>query len=156
MPIPPEDTRPDSWQRFFASTANNVAWQLAELPATDVDVRQLLNAAHAAAWHWESAGNELNHMRALMLLAQAHALAGLGTTALRFADQMRSYFLGGQNTPDWEIAFVHVIHAHAACVAGAAGQHASSYAEATRAVAEVGDAQDREVVLRIFRQVPAP
>lgn len=156
MPIPPEDTRPDSWQRFFASTANNVAWQLAELPATDVDVRQLLNAAHAAAWHWESAGNELNHMRALMLLAQAHALAGLGTTALRFADQMRSYFLAGQNTPDWEIAFVHVIHAHAACVAGAAGQHASSYAEATRAVAEVGDAQDREVVLRIFRQVPAP
>jgi hypothetical protein len=156
MPKPPDDTKPESWQRFFASSANNVAWQLAELPATDVDVRQLLNAAHAAAWHWESAGNELNQMRALMLLAQAHALAGLGTTALRFADRMRSYFLATQDTPDWEIAFVHVIHAHAACVAGAAGQHASSFAEATRAVGEVADAEDRELVQRIFRQVPAP
>ena len=156
MPRSPEDTRSDSWHRFFASTANNFAWQLAELPAREVDLRELLNAAHAAAWHWQSAGNELNHMRALMLLAQAHAMAGLGSTALAYADEMRSYFLAEPSTPDWELAFVHTIHAHAASVAGSAEQHAHSYAQAAKAVRAIASAEDRDIVERVYRHVPVP
>jgi hypothetical protein len=58
MPRSPEDTSPESWHRFFAATASNFAWQLAELSAREVDLRELLNAAHAAAWHWQSVGDE--------------------------------------------------------------------------------------------------
>ena len=152
----PENTTPESWHRFFAATANNSAWALAERPARDVDLRELLNAAHASAWHWQAVGNELNRMRALMLLAQAHAVAGLGKTALAYADEMRSYFLAAPKTPDWELAFVHAIHAHAASAAGSAEQHARSYAEAAKAVAAIVDAEDKEIVERTFRHVPAP
>src|SRR5262245_21827739 len=90
MPGSPDDLKPTSWHRFFAAAANNRAWELAELQAREVDIRELLNAAHAAAWHWQAVGNELNRMRALMLLAQAHAMAGLGTSALAYANEMRS------------------------------------------------------------------
>jgi len=153
---PPEGTDPESWHRYFASTANNLAWQLVELPASEVDLRELLNAAHAAAWHWQAAGNELNRMRAVMLLAQAHAMAGLGTTALAYADEMRSYFLFMPNTPDWELAFVHVVHAHAASAAGSAEEHARSYAQAAKAVQAIADDEDRNIVERVYRHVPAP
>jgi hypothetical protein len=152
----PEDTRPESWHRFYGSIANNTGWALAELPASEVDHRELLNAAHAAAWHWQHIGNELQRMRALMLLAQAHAQAALGVTALAYAEEVRSFFLGTAGTPDWEIAFVHVVHAHAAWAARANDQHARSYAQAVQAVAAIADQEDREIVERVFRHVPAP
>jgi hypothetical protein len=71
------------------------------------------DAAHASAWHWAAVGNELNRMRATMLLAEVHALLGHGATALAYAREMRGYFLAA-DAPDWELAFTHAVHAHAA------------------------------------------
>jgi hypothetical protein len=152
----PTDITPDSWHRFFGSSANNSAWALAELPSEELDRRALLDAAHAAAWHWQAIGTELHRMRALMLLALAHARCGLGTTALAYADEMRSFFLAAPGSPDWEVAFAHAVHAHAASAAGAATQHAHSYAQAVRAVAAISDQEDKAIVERVFRNVPAP
>jgi hypothetical protein len=152
----PEDAKPETWHRFHAAGANNAAWTLAELPDDELNPRELLDAAHAAAWHWQQVGTELNQMRALKLLALAHARAGLGPTALTYADEMRDYFLSSASTPDWETAFTHVIHAYAAWTAGAKEQHARSYAEGARALAAIVSDEDREVVNRVFRHVPAP
>jgi hypothetical protein len=156
MPRSPEDIKPESWHRFFAAAANNHAWELAELRASEADLRELLNAAHAAAWHWQAIGNELNRMRAVMLLAQAHAMAGLGSSALAYADEMRSYFLGRPSTPDWELAFVHTVHAYAASVAGAAEQHSESYVRAAKALDGIANGEDRKIVERVYRHVPTP
>ena len=152
---PPTDANAESWHRFFGAAANNAAWALAELPASEVDRLELLNAAHAAAWHWQQIGTELNRMRALMLLAQAHAQAGLGATALVFAEEMRSYFLAAPGTPDWERAFAYIVHAHAAWAAGARDDHARSYADAADAVAAIADEEDRKIVQRVFRHLPS-
>lgn len=152
----PEDTEPETWHRFFAASANNAAWTLAELPPAEANPRELLDAAHAAAWHWQRVGTELHRMRAQMLLALAHAQAGLGRTALAYADEARAYFLARPGTPDWETAFVHVAHADAARVAGAADAYARSYAFARQAIAAIEKQEDREMVERVFRYVPAP
>ena len=152
----PETTEPQSWHRFFGASANNAAWQLAEQAPAAVNLRELLDTAHAAAWHWQAIGNDLNRMRALMLLAQAHAMAGLGATALAYAQEMRTFFLGRAETPDWELAFVHVIHAGAAHAAGARDEHAASYAKAGSAIAAIAEAEDRDIVERVFRHVAAP
>jgi len=152
----PEDTKPESWQRFFAASANNQAWDLAELPRDQVDKLALLNAAHASAWHWQVAGNELNHKRALMLLAQAHAVVGLGQSAFLYAEQMRAYFLAEPSTADWEVALTHAIHANAAHAAGKPEQHKSSYALAQSATAAIVDPEDKAIVVRLFEQVPRP
>ena len=152
----PQDANPESWHRFFAASANNTAWTLAELAAGEVNQRELLDAAHAAAWHWRHVGTELNQMRALMLLAQVHAMVGLGTTALAYADEVRAYFTAGPDTPDWEIAFTHVVHAHAAWAADARELHARSYAIGEQAIAAIANDEDRDIVQRVFRNVPTP
>jgi hypothetical protein len=95
-------------------------------------------------------------MRALMLLAQAHANAGLGRTALTFADEMRSYFLAAPGTPDWELAFVHVVHANAAWSARAEDEHGQSYAKAVEAIAAIADEEDPNIVQRVFSHLPPP
>ena len=156
MPRSPEDIKPESWHRFFASTANNRAWEMAEQRASQVDLRELLNAAHASAWHWQEVGNELNRMRAVMLLAQAHAMAGFGSSALAYAEEVRSYFLAKPSTPDWELAFVYTVHAYAASVAGSVEQHSQSYVQAARALEGIGDEQERSIVERVYRHVPIP
>ena len=152
----PQDTQPESWQRFFASAANNRAWQLADDYADPANAIAVLNAAHASAFHWRALGTELNHMRATMLLAHANALVGHGLPALALTEEVRSYFFAQVDTPAWELAFVHAIHAHAASVAGDAPLHAPSYVAATRALEAITDAADRDMVLKTYRQVPAP
>lgn len=152
----PVDTDPAHWHRFFAASANNAAWMLAEMPAAELDAEALLDAAHAAAWHWQHVGNELNRMRARMLLALAHARAGLGTTALAYIDEVRAWFATRADVADMETAFAHVIHAYAASAAGDRAKHVSSYAEATRACTAIASPEDREVVERVFVLVPRP
>jgi hypothetical protein len=58
-----------------------------------VEDQEMLNAAHASAWHWGKVGAELNRMRATMLLAEVHSLLDFGPSALAYAEAMREYFL---------------------------------------------------------------
>jgi hypothetical protein len=153
---PPDDSDSSAWHLYFAKTANNRAWQLSVEARDAGGDREMLDAAHASAWHWQAVGTELHRMRSTMLLAEVHAAVGHGETAMRHARAMRDYFLGKADTPDWEIAFVHLVFAHAAHAAGDLAAHGRAYEEATRAVAAIADGEDRDIVLQSFRQVPAP
>lgn len=155
MPHLPENTNLESWHRYFAMDANNLAWQLAVQARTAEQDQDMLNAAHAAALHWGVVGTESHQMRAKMLLAEVHALLGFGSSALGYAEQIRGYFLC-RETPDWEIAYVHTIHAHAASVAGEAGKYCASYSAAQQAIAGIAEEEDRNVVLKTFDQLPSP
>ncbi len=156
MPHIPEDTDPNSWHRYFAMESNNRAWELAAKSGrSPQEAAEMLNAAHASALHWNVIGTELNHLRAKTLLAEVHALCGFGASALALASEAKEYFLE-RETEDWELAFVHTIHAHAAAVAGEAELHRRSYADATQALADIADEADRRIVQQTFDQVPAP
>ncbi|HEY4105011.1 MAG TPA: hypothetical protein VGM44_14030, partial [Polyangiaceae bacterium] len=104
MPSPPTDIQSQSWDRFFAIQCNNRAWDLAGRVRSDEENIEMLNAAHAAAWHWSIVGTELHQMRAKMLVSRVHTLLGYGSTALAFATEVRCYFVG-RDTPAWELAF---------------------------------------------------
>ncbi len=152
----PDDLTPESWHRFFAVESNNQAWALAaKLDRSPAETAKMLDAAHAASLHWGVVGNNLHVMRAKTLLAEVHALAGFGRSALDLAEEIRAYFLQ-RETDDWEIAFVHTIHAHAAHAAGEVEAHRSSYQAALVAIDNIADDEDRRIVLETFDQVPEP
>ena len=67
------------WHKRFAARCNNRAWDLASRERTPAEDREMLDAAHASAWHWAQVGSELNRMRATMLLADVHAELGMGS-----------------------------------------------------------------------------
>jgi hypothetical protein len=155
MPPSPSDSDLQDWHKRFAAMANNRAWELSIVKRTAEQDQEMLDAAHASAWHWSAVGTELNRMRSTMLLAEVHALLGFGESALRFAEEMRSYFVD-RETADWELAFTHVIHAHAAYAAGAVDTHRIAYANALAATKAIADEEDRAIVNKTFRQVPVP
>ncbi|MEP7041926.1 MAG: hypothetical protein ABI843_02620 [Dokdonella sp.] len=90
-----------------------------------------------------------------MLLAEVHALLGMGASSLSMADEMRAYF-AGRETPDWELAFVHTVYAHAAFTAGRLPEYREAYEKATAALGAIADEEDRKNVLETFSQVPPP
>jgi len=155
MSRPSEDTQSQEWHRSFAMSCNNRAWELSVQSRTVAEDREMLSVAHASAWHWSHAGNALNRMRAMMLLAEVHALLGLGSSAVGYAEEVRDYFLG-KDTPDWEVAFTHAIYAHAAYSAGKTEEHRLAYLKAVAAIEAITDEEDRSIVSRTFSQVPAP
>lgn len=149
----PEDIA--RWQKWFAIACNNRAWALVEQQSrTPAETHELLHTAHAAAWHWSRVGTELNGARSEMLLGFAHALAGDGPLALRYAMSSFNYF-NEHEAPDWEQAFAHAVLAAAAKAAGNAELHSEHYSEAARLGDAIADPEDREVFMRSFRLVPA-
>lgn len=143
------------WHRYFAATTNNRAWQLSTKERTPQEDQEMLNAAHASAFHWSSVGTELHRMRATMLLAEIHSLLGFHTSAYAYAQEMRAFFTSTQ-TPDWELAFAHTIHAHASYVNGNMEEYAASFIAAERAIEDIADHEDRAIVLQTFNLVPKP
>lgn len=135
---------------------NNRAWELSVKTRTAAEDKEMLDAAHASAYHWAQVGSELNRMRSTMLLAEVHALLGHGNTALALATEMRRYFLGRSDTPDWELAFTHAIYAHCTHAAGDIKEHRAAYQEAVATLASVKDEEDRRIVAQTLNQVAAP
>jgi hypothetical protein len=142
-------------EREQAMQANNRAWELSTKDRSRAEDREMLDAAHAASWHWARIGAELNRMRAAMLLAEVHAALGLGASALRYAEEMRAYFLEN-GAPDWELAFTHAVYAHAAHAAGKRNEHRMAYAQAEEAIGSLKDEEDRAIVMKSFARVPRP
>jgi hypothetical protein len=155
VPNSNEQTEAQTWHRRFAMSCNNRAWDLSAEVRTAAEDREMLNAAHAAAWHWEQVGSELNRMRATMLLAEVHALLGMGPSALMLAETMRSYFTG-RETPDWELAFTHAVYAHAAHAAGRLPEYRDAYSQAAAALGAVVNEEERKIAAETFSLVPKP
>jgi hypothetical protein len=150
----PDNFLPASWHKYFAMEANNSAWDLSEGSENVLGNTALLDAAHASAWHWRVAGTELHHMRSVMLLALVHARLGMGPSAWAYAEQMKNFFTAKSDTPDWEIAFVHVIHALAAQAHSQAEAFQTSHASAVTSLGAIQDPEDRAVVEKTFNLLP--
>jgi hypothetical protein len=42
----------NAWHRRFAAASNNRAWELSVQSRSTAEDQEMLNAAHASAWHW--------------------------------------------------------------------------------------------------------
>jgi len=154
MSKPPENLQPENWHRYFAINANNAAWNMSESLEDVLNHTELLDAAHASAWHWRVAGTTINQMRSTMLLALIHARMNMSPSAWRYAESMKNYFTEIAETPDWELAFVYAIHAWAALACGKPDEYKASYQKARACLEAIQDPEDRAVVMKTFNLIP--
>ena len=113
----------------------------------------MLLAAHAAAFHWSKAGQEINGARADFLLGHAYALAGDGGNAMKYAQSCLAWC---ESNPceDWDIAFAHAGISHAAAVLGDAPLHAKHHAIAETLGHAIKDEEDRKLFMGEFARLP--
>ncbi len=154
MSTTPENLQPESWHRYFAISANNAAWSMSESLEDVLSKTELLDMAHASAWHWRVVGTTLHQMRSTMLLALIHSRMNMGPSAWRYAESMKNYFTEISETPDWELTFVYAIHAWAALACGKLEEYKNSYQKATSCIEAIQDPEDRAVVMKTFNLIP--
>lgn len=150
----PENLQPESWHRYFAINANNAAWSMSETLEDVLSNTELLDMAHASAWHWRVVGTSLNQMRSTMLLALIHARMDMGPSAWKYAESMKHYFTERSETPDWELALVFAIHAWAALACSKLDEYKAAYQMATSCVEAIKDPEDLAVVIKTFNLIP--
>ena len=146
----PDDKEIEKWHRRFAVECNNLAWDIASKPnRTPADDREMLLAAHAAAFHWSKVGQPINGARADFLLAHAFALAGYGKAAMQYAQRCLAWC---ESNPceDWDIAFAHAGVSHAAAVLGDTSLHAKHHALAETLGRAIKEEEDRKIFLEVF------
>src|SRR5262245_13067406 len=154
MSAPPFDL--PKAHRWFGIEFNNAAWELVEAPSrTKSETERMLRLAHASCLHWESVGTPANQQRGLVLLAMAHAVAGLESRAVELATQVIEL---GQAHDDLLSAFDRA--AAAACMATALrsnGQleEAADWATRTRSLAATVEDDDRSMIERLLT-APVP
>ena len=153
---PPAPEEIEKWDRWFANETNNIAWTLAEDSGrTAAQREEMLNAAHASAFHWSRVGSDLNKARADMLLGLVHALLGNGPLAMTHARRSFEY-ISAHESPDWEFALAHAVLANAAHAAGETALYVTQYALARSSGDAIADSGDKEIFERISVQLPTP
>ena len=81
---PPFDS--ETTHRWLAVELNNHAWDLVEKSSRSAsEDNAMIQAAHAAHYHWSKVGNVLNEQRALCLIACAYGKVGWAEPAEHFA-----------------------------------------------------------------------
>jgi hypothetical protein len=150
----PDKETIDKWHRWFAVECNNRAWDLAAAAGRSPEEdREMLDTAHASAFHWAKVGRPVNGMRAELLLANVHALLGHGAEALSYARRCLA-FCEGNECEEWDVAFSHVQMALAAAVAGERELHAKHYATARQLGSALQEEADRKVFAGEFSRIP--
>jgi hypothetical protein len=149
----PEETA--LWQRRLASRAHKRAGTRAEATSrTPEEDEEMLQAAHAAMYFWNIAGNEKHRAHAAQLVAHAYALLGLAGPAAHYLRKSQPILLSDK-AELWELAFAHAIASNVAAASKDDDAHRLHYDKAVDLASALGP-EDRRMLEATLRILPKP
>jgi hypothetical protein len=133
-------------ERQLAVDLFNRAWTLMETDERTAEQDdELVNTAHASAYHWAQVGTPANRVRSEWQLSRVYTVLGRVEPALHHARRCRELCEASPEAmEDWDLPYAHESLARAHALAGEAdeaGRHASA---ARELAARVEGAKDRE------------
>jgi hypothetical protein len=148
-----EDSR-TAWRTSEAEAAFNAAWKLIEREERSPDDEaEMLVDAFASRYLWETVGEDEQRFTADWQVAHVASLVGEAGLALRFA-ALALARVEANGWTDWRLpsAFEGMARAHAA--AGDAAGRDAYVDRCRRALAAVGDEDDRDLIAGQLASVP--
>jgi hypothetical protein len=116
---------------------------------------ELVDTAHASAWHWRQVGNEANASRAHWLLSRVYALVGRAPEALYHARRQNEIIeLGGEGFEPWDAPSGAEAMARALAMAGDTAGALAWKAKAEELVTRIPGAEDRAVIEGDLATIP--
>jgi hypothetical protein len=117
---------------------------------------ELLHAAHASRYHWGEVGTPLNLARGEWLCSRVYATLGRAEPAGWHARRCLELLEGpaAAEREDWDLAAAYEAHARASRVAGDDAATTTWRRRAEAALADIADADDREVIEQDLASIP--
>ncbi len=133
-------------ERQLAVELFNRGWTLMETDErTEEQDDELINTAHASAYHWTQVGTPANRARSEWQLSRVYTVLDRPEPALHHARRCLAYCEENPEAiEDWDLPYAHEALARAHALAGeadVAGRHAAA---ARELAAGVAGAEDRE------------
>jgi hypothetical protein len=151
-----EDTKTftlEEAHQHFAKTINGRVWELLDKSSrTPEENDEMLQAAHACAYHWKFVGNAVHRQRGEWLISHVHVALGHATEALRHAE--RCFELTQANRSlmqDFDIAYSFEGIARAQAMLGDDKIAREFYDLALQAGHAIADAEDKSIFMGDFQ-----
>jgi DNA-binding transcriptional MerR regulator len=134
--------------RAIAAGLFNRSWELLEVEGrTAHQDAELIDTAHASAWHWRQVGSAANEARGHWMLARVYSVLGHGAEAVYHARRANEVLdTGGEGIEDWDRPAAAEAMARALVAAGDLDGAAEWKARAAELLQAVADEEDRSVV----------
>ena len=139
-------------ERQLAVELFNRAWTLMETDErTEEQDDELINTAHASAYHWTQVGTPANRARSEWQLSRAYTVLDRPEPALHHARRCLAYCEENREAiEDWDLPYAHEALARAHALAGetdVAGRHAAAARELAAGVTGTEDRKHLEADL---------
>jgi len=133
-------------ERRLAVDLFNQTWTLLELPArTPEQDDELVDTAHASAYHWLQVGTAANRARSQWQLSRVYVLLGRPEPALHHANRCLAWCEANPGAlADWDLPYAHEALARAHALAGNADEARRHADRARELAARVAGDEDRE------------
>jgi DNA-binding transcriptional MerR regulator len=116
---------------------------------------ELIDTAHASAWHWRQVGAAANAARGHWLCSRVYAVLGRGEPAVHHARRATEILaVGGSGIEDWDAAAAAEAMSRALAVAGDLTGAETWKAKAVDALDSIADPEDRAVIERDVATLP--
>ena len=145
---PPPPTLDPASHRALGVGLYNRSWDLLEIEDRTPDQDdELVDTAHASAWHWRQVGNEANASRGHWLLARVYAVLGHGAESLYHARRQNELIeLGGEGFEPWDAPSGAEAMSRALALSGDTVGALEWKAKAEGLLARIPEAEDRAVI----------
>jgi DNA-binding transcriptional MerR regulator len=141
-------------QKALAAGLFNRVWELLEKTDRSAgDEDEMVNAAHASRYLWSSIGDAQNFAVGDWQISRVYAVLGRGEPAVHHARRCHDHAVQVEGQP-WLLASAYEALARAYAVAGDRAAALEWKAKAVARLAEVEDADDREIVERDVATLP--
>jgi DNA-binding transcriptional MerR regulator len=139
----------------WAKALFNDVWKLMEKEdRTPLDDARMIHEAHASAYHWLEAGKPENFARSHWQCSRVYCVLGRGEPALYHA-RLVLQICQDNGIGDWDLGFAHEALARAYSVVGDRDEARRWLEQARQAAAEVGEDDDREMLLADLETIAA-
>ncbi len=146
-------TEPD--HRQLGVDLFNRTWALLDQGRrSKLDDDEMLNAAHASAYHWSRVGKPENLARSEWQISRVNAVLGRGAAALHHAQRCLDHCLEN-GIDDWDLAFAYEALARAHRVAGDEDEYRRNLELARSAGAKIAEDDDRELLEKNLAELEA-
>jgi DNA-binding transcriptional MerR regulator len=155
VPTKPPTLEPETHRALGAGLFNRT-WDLLEVEArTPAQDDEMIDTAHASAWHWRQVGNTANEARGHWMCSRVYAVLGRAEPAVHHARRAWEVLAaGGDGIKDWDAPAAAEAMARALAISGDPAGAAEWKRVAEEGLAKVADEEDRRVVEADLATVP--
>jgi len=133
----------------------NGTWKLIEKRRrTKAEDLRMIHMAHASRYHWSLVGKPTNGAVGEWQVSHVYAILGRAEPALYHAERCLE-ICRANRLDDWQLAFAYEALARASAVAGRRGDLRKHLAAAFRAGMKIKEKEDRDLLIRDLKTIPA-